>query len=188
ATLGLTTEGAGLLLIEVLRVAGEGKLIVTGRVGEVMRESATLTFSFWKSRAARFALEAGQFRDSDFHVHLPGGKQPREGASAGLAIALAFASLLADVALPDGLAALGEVTLRGRVLGVGRVAERLAAAQRAGVTHVLVPERNRPEIEGSPDRKLGAELTLSYVSEVGEAIGCVLPDLRPRQSQEADRA
>lgn len=178
-TLAVSSLGAGLLLVEVLRVEGSGKLVVTGRVGAVLRESASLVLSFWESRAGQYGLVPGVFGKSDFHVHFPGAERPKEGTSAGLAIALAFISLLRETAVPDGMAAIGEVTLRGRVLPVDRMAERLAAAQRAGVTHVIVPERNRPDIEGPPDLVLPSDLKVSYVKTLDEAVRVALPSAQP---------
>ncbi len=176
-TLAVSAAGAGLLLVEVLRVAGKGKLTVTGRVGEVMGESASLAFSFWKGRAAAFGLDGDAFAGSDFHVHFPGGERPREGTMAGLAIALALASALAQKALPDRLAALGEITLHGRALPVDRVAERLAAAERTGIDHVILPERNRPDVEGAADLELPPSVKLSYISSIAEAVAIALPGI-----------
>ncbi|MHC5034539.1 MAG: S16 family serine protease, partial [Planctomycetota bacterium] len=181
ATLSVSPLGAGLLLVEVLRVDGSGKLIVTGRIGEVMRESASLAFSFWQAHAGTFGLAEGLFRDSDFHVHLPGGQMPREGTSAGLAMALALGSVLSETCLPEGMAALGEITLHGHVLPVDRLPERLAAAQRAGIGHVLLSERNRADVEGARDLTLGPSLKITYVSEVEEAVQALLPVLRTRE-------
>jgi ATP-dependent Lon protease len=178
-TLAVSSLGAGLLLVEVLRVEGSGKLVVTGRVGAVLRESASLVLSFWESRAGQYGLAPGVFDKSDFHVHFPGAERPKEGTSAGLAIALAFISLLRETAVPDGMAAIGEVTLHGRMLPVDRMAERLAAAQRAGVTHVIVPERNRPDIEGTRDLVLPSDLKVSYVKTLDEAVRVALPSAQP---------
>jgi ATP-dependent Lon protease len=174
-TLTISEAGAGLLLVEILRVTGEGKLIVTGRVGEVLRESASLAFGFWRARAERFGLEATVFRQSDFHVHFPGGGRAREGTAAGLPMALAFASLLSGACLPEGTAALGEITLHGRVLPVRHLPERVAAAERVGLTRVLLPERNRADVAGARDLELPAELELTYVSTVEEAVRAALP-------------
>lgn len=180
-TLAVSPAGAGLLLVEVLRVDGSGKLIVTGRVGEVLRESASLAFGFWKARSRDFGVESGVFANSDFHVHFPGGARPKEGTSAGLPMALALASVLADTRLPERTAALGEITLHGRVLPADRLAERLAAAQRAGIVHVLLPERNRADVEAARDLAPPARLKLTYVSTVEEAVGAVLPAMRTAQ-------
>jgi ATP-dependent Lon protease len=174
-TLAVSWAGAGLLLVEVMRVEGSGKLIVTGRAGDVLRESAALIFSYWKARAARYGHDPGLFGKFDFHVNFPSAERPKEGTSLGLAIALAFASLLRDTALPERMAALGEVTLSGRVLPVDRLAERLAAAQRAGIAQILVPARNRADVEGAHDRELPPELKIAYVTTLEEAVRIALP-------------
>jgi ATP-dependent Lon protease len=178
-TLAVSWAGAGLLLVEVIRVEGTGKLIVTGRVGDILRESTALIFSYWKARAAQYGYDPELFGKSDFHVNFPSAERPKEGTSAGLAIALAFGSLLRDTPLPERTAAVGEVTLRGRVLAVDRLAERLAAAQRAGIVHVLVPARNRPDVEGAHDRELPPELRITYVTTLDEAVRIALPSAQP---------
>ncbi len=139
-TLVVSGAGAQMMLVEVLRVDGSGKLLVTGRVGEVLRESATLAFTFWKAHAGRFGLDGSLLQKWDLHIHFPAAAQPKEGTSAGLPIALALASLLAGRALPEDTAAMGEITLRGRVLPVtatgraagGRRPGRHPARHRAG--------------------------------------------------------
>jgi ATP-dependent Lon protease len=174
-TLAVSWLGAGLMMVEVAAVEGTGKLIVTGRAGEVLRQGASLAYSFWKSRAEGLGLDASRFRKLDFHVHFPGGESPKEGSSAGLAVALGFASFLKDTPLPEGLAALGHITLHGRVLPVDRLIERLAAAQRAGIGHVLVPERNRADVEAPHDFGLPPDLKVTYVGTVVEAVQAALP-------------
>lgn len=176
-TLTISVSGGDLLLVEVIRAAGKGKLMVTGRAGEVLKESARLAFTYWKSRAERYGFDASVLGESDFHVHFPAAARPKEGASAGLPIALAFASLLSDQPLPPDVAALGEITLRGRVLGVERLSERLAAAGRADVERVIVPERDRAQIEAVSDRDYLAELELLYVETLDDALELVLPHI-----------
>ena len=182
ATLAVGDGGAELMFIEVLRVDGSGRLAVTGRVGAVLRESASLALGYWKARGERFGLAGDRFAQGDFHVHLPGGSAPKDGPAAGLPLALAFASRLFDRSLPPGLAALGEITLHGRVLPVGRIGERLAGARRAGISHVLLPERNRVEVESCRDRRPPEGLEITYVSSVEEALEtalAVVPQGRP---------
>jgi ATP-dependent Lon protease len=173
----VSAAGGELLPVEVLRVEGQGRLIVTGRVGRALQESASLAQDFWKSRAAAYGVDPDALIVSDFHLHLPGGQVPKEGTSAGLAIALAFGSLLAGVNLPDGLAALGEITLHGRVLAVDDLPARLAAAQRADVKHVLLPERNRPGIEHDEGRHVPEGLRLTFVDSVSDALQVALPGM-----------
>jgi len=178
-TLVVSGAGAELLLVEVLRVDGTGRLLVTGRVGEVLRESAALAFTYWKACAASIGVDPMLAGKSDFHVHFPAAAQPKEGTSAGLPMALAFASVLTGRPLPQDTAALGEITLRGRVTAVERLTERLAAAGRSGIRRVLVPERNRREVEAMRDPAVLAGLSIEYVGNVQEAIDLVLPGVRP---------
>ena len=179
-TLVVSGAGAQMMLVEVLRVDGSGKLLVTGRVGEVLRESATLAFTFWKAHAGRFGLDGSLLQKWDLHVHFPAAAQPKEGTSAGLPIALALASLLAGRSLPEDTAAMGEITLRGRVLPVQRLVERLAAAGRAGIRRVIVPERNRRDVLAVQEPAVLEGLDIAYVGTIDEAFDLALPDLRPQ--------
>jgi ATP-dependent Lon protease len=179
-TLVVSGSGAQMMLVEVLRVEGSGKLLVTGRVGEVLRESATLAFTFWKAHAAEYGLDGGKLVSWDLHVHFPAAAQPKEGTSAGLPIALALGSLLAGRALPEDTAAMGEITLRGRVLPVERMVERLAAAGRAGIRRVVVPERNRRDVQAVREPAVLAALEVSYVGSIEEAFDLALPGVRAR--------
>ncbi len=174
-TLAVSPAGGRLLLVEVTRVDGKGKLIVTGRVGEALRESAFLAYSFWKGRAERFGFAPSVLTESDFHVHFPGAGVAKGGTAVGLAVALAFASALADRPLAEGAAVLGEITLSGRVLRVDRVRERLAAASRAGIARVILPERNRPEVEAARDAENALDLEILYVKSIQEALPVGLP-------------
>ncbi|MFO7958015.1 MAG: endopeptidase La [Candidatus Brocadiia bacterium] len=172
-TLAVGPSGGRLLEVEISRVAGKGNLIVTGRAGEALKESATLAFNFWRSHAERFGFDTSVLEESDFHVHLPAGALPKEGTSAGLAIALAFASILADVPVPAGVAMIGEVTLHGRVLQADRLPERLAAARRVAIERVLVPERNRADVEKARREQKLEGLDIEFVSSIAEAVSCV---------------
>jgi ATP-dependent Lon protease len=174
-TLALTLAGAELLLVEVLRVDGSGRLIVTGNVGQVLHESAELAWDFWKSFGRRLGLAAGLFRASDFHVHFPGSKQPPGDTSAGLPIALALGSVLMNARLPEGTAAAGEITLRGRILAVDNVRERLAGAARAGIDSFILPDANRGDVEAARKFKAAEGLEVTFVRTVQEALRLVLP-------------
>jgi len=184
-TLVVSGAGAQMMVVEALRVDGSGKLLITGRAGEVLRESATLALTFWKAHGARFGLEPRKLLKWDLHVHFPAAAQPKEGTSAGLPIALAMASLLADRKLPEDTAVMGEITLRGRVLPVERLVERLAAAGRSGIQRVIVPERNRRDVEGLREPALLKGLEVAYVNSIEEAFDLTLPALRPRAAGSA---
>jgi len=182
-TLAVSPAGARQMLVEVLRSDGRGRLIVTGRAGEAMRQSAELAFTFWKSKCEQLGVAPSVFRESDFHVHFPAGGAAKEGTAAGLAVALAFASLLADTPVAERLAAVGEISLRGRVLGVEGLRARLAAARRAGLELVIVPERNRAELEAPSQEPLPAGLGVKYVSSVMAAVQVALPSLAAAGAQ-----
>ncbi len=184
-TLAVTPMGATVLTVEALSVAGKGKLLVTGRVGRVLRESVLLAFSYWQTHAESLGVPADAFTRSDFHVHFPRGEVPKEGTSAGLPVAVALASLLSGVPVSGQTGALGEITLHGLVLPVSRIAERLAAAQRAGIRRLVVPERNRPDIEAARDSVLPEGLTLAYVSTVSEATAVLLPEVAPAPTSDS---
>ena len=139
-TLALTDQGAEIVIVEVQKARGGGKLAVTGRAGDVLRETALLAFGFLRSSAEEFGLSAKQIGAWDYHVHFPGTGGPAEGASVGLPIFAAFLSILRESTLPEHTAVLGELTLTGRVLETRDVPEKLVAAKRAGIETVLVPD------------------------------------------------
>ncbi len=172
-TLAVSPAGGRLLTVEVDRVPGEGKLIVTGRAREALRESAQIAFSFCKSRAERLGWPSQLLERSDFHVHFPASAAASEAASVGLAIVLGFASALTGRPVPDGTAALGEIALSGRLRKVESLPERLAASDRAEIDRLILPELNQPDVEDFLRSRPhpGAELT--YVSSIEEAITAV---------------
>ncbi len=149
---GLSVGPAGgeLLAIEVAAVPGKGKLILTGRLGEVLKESASACFTYLRSRAGALGLDPDFHDTQDFHVHYPGVPSGVEGPSAGIAMATALVSALTGVPVRHDTALTGEITLRGRVLPVGGVREKVLAAHRAGLTRVLVPEANRHDLRDIP--------------------------------------
>ncbi|MCB9664557.1 MAG: endopeptidase La [Alphaproteobacteria bacterium] len=148
--LSVSTTGGELLAIEVAAVPGSGKLITTGRLGEVLKESATAVFTYVRSRAAALGLEADFHDTQDFHIHYPGIPSGVEGPSAGIAMATALVSSLTGIPVRADTAMTGEITLRGRVLPVGGIKEKVLAAHRGGITRVLVPERNRKDLRDIP--------------------------------------
>ncbi|MCB9682011.1 MAG: endopeptidase La [Alphaproteobacteria bacterium] len=150
--LSVSSTGGELLAIEVAAVPGTGKLITTGRLGEVLKESATAVFTYVRSRAAALHLDADFHDTQDFHIHYPGLPGGVEGPSAGIAMATALVSCLTGIPVRSDTAMTGEITLRGRVLPIGGVKEKLLAAHRGGITRVLVPERNRKDLVDVPEQ------------------------------------
>jgi len=149
--LAWTTVGGDILFIEATRTPGSGRLILTGQLGEVMRESAQAALSVVKSRAADFGIDAASFEKSDIHVHVPAGAIPKDGPSAGVAMFMALVSLMADRTVRSDTAMTGEISLRGLVLPVGGIKEKVIAAARAGIERVMLPARNRKDYEDIPD-------------------------------------
>ncbi len=148
--LAWTAVGGEILHIEVTKMEGKGNLVLTGQLGDVMKESAQIALSLLKSRwSRRYPLA---FDKTDFHIHVPGGAIPKDGPSAGIAMFLALASLAEDKAVSPKIAVTGEITLRGNILPVGGVKEKVLAAHRAGIEVVCLPERNEGDLrEITPD-------------------------------------
>jgi len=149
--LAYTSVGGETLDIEVSVVRGRGKLQLTGTLGEVMKESASAALSYARRRAKELGIDRDFYRDRDIHVHIPAGATPKDGPSAGIAIATAIVSALTRRAVRGDIAMTGEVTLRGRVLPIGGLKEKAVAAHRAGVRHIVVPHGNEREIEELPE-------------------------------------
>src|SRR5699024_9909172 len=140
-----------ILFIEASRAPGSGRLILTGQLGDVMKESAQAALSLVKSRADELGLDSGRFEGYDIHVHVPAGAIPKDGPSAGVAMFTALSSLPLDRPVPADHSLTGEITLRGMVLPIGGVKEKCLAALRAGITRVVLPKRNRKEFEEIPE-------------------------------------
>ncbi len=171
--LAWTEAGGQVLLVEATRLAGKGNLVVTGRLGDVMQESLKAAVTWVRSRADRFNLPEGALDTSDFHVHLPEGAIPKDGPSAGITMALAVLSAITGRPVRHDIAMTGEITLRGRVLAVGGIKEKLLAAHRAGVRAVVLPADNARDLEDVPAEVRDA-LTLTFVSSMEEVVDEVL--------------
>jgi ATP-dependent Lon protease len=152
--LAVTAAGGEILFIEATRMKGKGGLKITGSVRDVMRESAETAVSLVRTRAASLGIDDAVFRESDIHIHLPAGATPKDGPSAGIAIVAALVSLLTDRPVPPDLAMTGEITLRGKVLPVGGIKEKILAARRAGIRRVLIPVDNQKDVSEIPAERL----------------------------------
>ena len=139
--------GGDILFVESTRVPGSGRLILTGQLGEVMRESAQAALSLVKSRAVTIGIDPSLFEKSDIHIHVPAGAIPKDGPSAGVAMVASLVSLMTGRTVRNDTAMTGEISLRGLVLPVGGIKEKTAAAARAGLARVLLPARNRKDLE-----------------------------------------
>jgi ATP-dependent Lon protease len=149
--LAYTSVGGEVLEIEVTAIAGRGKLQLTGTLGDVMKESASAALSFARARASALGIDREFHRNRDLHVHIPTGGTPKDGPSAGIAIATAIVSALTGVPVRGDVAMTGEITLRGRVLPIGGLKEKSVAAHRNMIRHVLIPHQNARDVEELPD-------------------------------------
>jgi len=160
--LAWTPFGGQVLYIEATAMPGKGRLTLTGHLGNVMKESAMTALSYVRSAADRYDISGQWFYQHDIHVHVPAGAQPKDGPSAGIAIATALLSLVTGRCVREGFAMTGEITLRGKVTRIGGVREKVLAAHRLGLTHVILPEHNEPDLEDVPD-EVRQQLTFHFV-------------------------
>jgi ATP-dependent Lon protease len=179
--LAWTPVGGDILFIEATRSPGGGKLILTGQLGEVMRESAQAALSVVKNRAAALGIDPASFEKSDIHVHVPAGAIPKDGPSAGVAMFMALVSLMTERTVASDTAMTGEISLRGLVLPVEGIKEKVVAAARAGIARVLLPARNRKDFEDIPEEVRHA-MSFVWLETVDDAVRAAL---QPRQ---ADRS
>ena len=171
--LAWTGYGGEILFCETLRMPGKGNIILTGLLGEVMKESARIAVSYLKANHSVFIIPPKLFETSDIHIHFPSGAVPKDGPSAGLTLTVALASLFTGQKVRHDVAMTGEITLEGKVLAIGGLKEKLLAAKRAGIKRVVIPEENRETLSDFPaDILAGMEIT--YVQEIQEAIRILL--------------
>jgi len=171
--LAWTPVGGDILFIEATRVPGSGKLILTGQLGEVMRESAMAALSIVKNRAEALNIDPAIFEKNDIHVHVPAGAVPKDGPSAGIAIYVALISLLTRRCVRNDTAMSGEISLRGLVLPVGGIKEKVVAAARAGIKRVILPARNRKDYEDIPE-EARRDVEIIWIDHVEEAVAAAI--------------
>ncbi len=189
--LAWTPAGGRILFIEASKMPGTGKLTLTGNMKSVMQESATAAVSYVRSRAERLMLSPEWLKAIDLHVHVPAGGTPKDGPSAGVTMFTAVASLLLDCPVKPDVGMTGEITLRGNVLPVGGIKEKLLAAHRAGLRTVLIPQRNERDLDDVPP-EIRAELDIRLIARLDEILPLVLEPPRakpgPEPEPEADEA
>ena len=171
--LAWTPVGGDILFIEANANPGGGRLILTGQLGEVMRESAQAALSIVKNRAVAFGIDPNRFEKTDIHIHVPAGATPKDGPSAGVAMFMALVSLLTDRTVRSDTAMTGEISLRGLVLPVGGIKEKVVAAHRAGIKRVMLPARNKKDFEDIPE-EVRQQLAFVWLERVEEAAAAAL--------------
>jgi ATP-dependent Lon protease len=184
--LAWTAAGGELMFIEALRMPGSGRLIITGMLGDVMRESVNAAYSYVRSRGDALGIDDTSFRESDIHVHFPVGAIPKDGPSAGVAVTLAVASTLSNRPVRHDIAMTGEVTLRGKVLEIGGVKEKVLAAYRAGIVEVILPSGNERDLRDVPD-DVRANITFHCVQRRDDVLAIALFEHHEAETKAAQR-
>jgi ATP-dependent Lon protease len=164
-----TSVGGDIVFIETQVMPGTGKLVLTGQLGDVMKESAQAAVSFLRSRSGELGLADDYFAKHDIHIHVPAGAVPKDGPSAGVSMATSIASALVGLKADPNLAMTGEITLTGQVLPIGGLKEKVLGAKRAGISKVLLPKRNEPDLEDIP-KEIRDSMTFVAVEELSEVL------------------
>ena len=183
--LAWTETGGDIIFVEATRMKGKGDLILTGSLGDVMKESARAALSFVQANGAEWDIQGSDLRDTTLHIHVPAGSIPKDGPSAGITMATALVSLLTNRPARRDVAMTGEISLTGRVLAIGGLKEKVLAARRAGVKKIVIPDRNRQDMEDIPE-DVRQELEFVFVRDIREAVAQVLLD--PEKEVAAVRA
>jgi len=168
-----TSTGGDLMVIEALRMPGTGRMTVTGQLGDVMRESVDAAYSYVRSRAAQLGIQDKEFKEIDLHIHLPAGAIPKDGPSAGITLSLAIASVLSGRPVRRDVAMTGEVTLRGKVLEIGGVKEKVLAAYRAGIRQIIMPKANEKDLRDVP-AEVREHMVFTFVERMDEVLHLAL--------------
>jgi ATP-dependent Lon protease len=186
--LAWTSVGGEILFIEATRMFGTGKLQLTGQLGDVMKESAQAALSYVRTNAERYGIPKDFFEKSDIHIHIPAGGMPKDGPSAGVTLFTALVSMLTGIRVRHDVAMTGEITLRGRVLPIGGLKEKVLAAHRAGIKRVLVPERNKADLDEVP-AEVKSDLEFVFVSKMDQVLEATLEEMpKPKADDKAAQA
>jgi ATP-dependent Lon protease len=181
--LAWTPAGGEVLFIEASRMAGGGSLTLTGQLGDVMKESARAALSWLRTHAKEYSIDPDFFKNAEMHVHVPSGAIPKDGPSAGVTMATAMASVMTGRPVRGDVAMTGEITLSGRVLPIGGIKEKVLAARRAGISHIIVPRQNAKNVNEDLTPEVRKDLTIHLVSSIDEVLALALQpassDLRP---------
>jgi ATP-dependent Lon protease len=171
--LAWTPVGGDVLFIEATRMPGKKSFQITGSVGNVMQESAAAALSYVRSKAKELNLDPNFYEETDIHLHIPAGAQPKDGPSAGAALATAIVSLISGRSVRATVGMTGEITLRGQVLPVGGIKEKVLAAHRFGLTDVIMPKRNQADLEDLPEQ-VQEEINFIFAETIEEVINAAL--------------
>jgi ATP-dependent Lon protease len=184
--LAWTPVGGDVLFVEATRMKGSKGLLITGQLGDVMKESAQAALSLVRSRAKSFGIAEDFFEKSDIHIHVPEGATPKDGPSAGITMTTALVSALTGRPVKSNVAMTGEITLRGRVLPIGGLKEKALAAGRAGITTVIIPRHNEKDLDEIP-QELRKGITFVPVDTIDDVLPVALRDAAPPASKPEDK-
>ena len=172
--LAWTAAGGDILFVESTKMTGKGKLTLTGQLGDVMKESATAALTYVRAHAVDLGIDSEFNSNSDIHVHVPAGAIPKDGPSAGVSMVTSLVSLLRNIPVKQKVAMTGEITLRGNVLPIGGVKEKVTAAHRAGIKEIILPDLNRKDLEDVPTH-VAKDLTFHFAKEIGDVLNVAVP-------------
>ena len=180
--LAYTAVGGDILFIEAMKMEGKGGLKLTGKLGDVMKESAQAVYSYIRSNAESFNIDPEFYKKWDIHVHIPAGAVPKDGPSAGITLFTAMISLLTERLVKSNLGMTGEITLRGAVLPIGGIREKVMAANRAGLTTVILPKKNEADLVDLPDR-VKKEMEFKFVEQISDVIELALEPIDEKSTK-----
>jgi ATP-dependent Lon protease len=178
--LAWTAAGGDILFIESSQMKGKGRLTLTGQLGDVMKESATAGLTYVRANTAAFGLDPDFNEKTDIHVHVPAGAIPKDGPSAGVGMVTSLVSLLSGIPVKEKLAMTGEITLRGNVLPIGGVKEKVTAAHRSGIKTIILPHHNKKDLEEVP-KHIKKDLSFHFAKEIKDVIKIALPGLKKKK-------
>jgi len=185
--LAWTAAGGDILFIEASKMKGKGVLTLTGQLGDVMKESATAALTYVRSHVDILGIDADFNEKTDIHVHVPAGAIPKDGPSAGVSMFTSLVSLLTGNNVIEGVAMTGEITLRGNVLPIGGVKEKVTAAHRSGIKTIILPDHNKKDLEEIPEH-IKKDLTFHFAKEMMDVIDIAIPGIKEKKKKAAAKA